>query len=150
PIALTLARTGLQIGETLTLQVSDLDFEQHRLWVRRTWGSRNKALGDRRINLPKSNKARSVDMSEQLERTLHGLLAMQEAEAILRSQERPPWLFPDRNGAPMTPGAFWQNVWRPLLRRSKLPYRKPHSLRHTYASLLIQNGESLAYIRDQL
>lgn len=47
-------------------------------------------------------------------------------------------------------GAFWQNVWRPLLRRSKLPYRKPHSLRHTYASLLIQNGESLAYIRDQL
>jgi integrase len=49
----------------------------------------------------------------------------------------------------MTPGALWQNVWRPLLRRSKLPYRKPHSLRHSYASLLIQNGESLAYIRDQ-
>ena len=26
----------------------------------------------------------------------------------------------------------------------------PHILRHTYASLLIQAGESLAYIRDQL
>lgn len=29
-------------------------------------------------------------------------------------------------------------------------YRKPHTLRHTYASLLIQNGEGLAYVRDQL
>ena len=27
---------------------------------------------------------------------------------------------------------------------------KNHNLRHTYASLLIQSGESLAYIRDQL
>jgi len=50
----------------------------------------------------------------------------------------------------MTPGAFWQNVWRPLLCRSGPPCRKLHTLRHTYASLLIQNRESLAYIRDQL
>jgi Phage integrase family len=28
--------------------------------------------------------------------------------------------------------------------------RNPHALRHTYASLLIQNGESLPYVRDQL
>ena len=51
-------------------------------------------------------------MSEQLARTLQGLLAMQEAQSMA--------------------------------------YRKPHTLRHTYASLLIENGESLAYIRDQL
>jgi len=150
PIVLTLARAGLRIGESLTLQANDLDFERHGLWVRRTWGSRKKALGDRRINAPKSNKLRSVDMREQLGRTLQGLLTMREAEAILKGQDRSPWLFLGRDGEPMTPGAFWQNVWRPLLRRSKLPYRKPHSLRHTYASLLIQNGESLAYIRDQL
>src|SRR5215510_8166287 len=50
----------------------------------------------------------------------------------------------------MTPGAFWQNVWRPLQRRSRVRYRKPRTLRHTYASLLIENGESLASIRDQL
>jgi integrase len=44
PVALTLARAGLRIGEALTLQVGDLDFERHGLWARRTWGSRKKAL----------------------------------------------------------------------------------------------------------
>ena len=38
----------------------------------------------------------------------------------------------------------------PLLRQAGLRYRKPHTLRHTYASLLIQGGESLAYVRDRL
>jgi len=40
PIVLALARTGLRIGEALTLQVDDLDFQRRELWVRRTWGSR--------------------------------------------------------------------------------------------------------------
>ncbi len=89
-------------------------------------------------------------MSEQLGQVLQGLLTMREAEAILKGQDRSPWLFLGRDGGPMTPGSFWQNVWRPLLRHSGLHCRKPHDLRHTYASLLIQNRESLAYIRDQL
>jgi integrase len=50
----------------------------------------------------------------------------------------------------MTPGSFWQNCWRPLLRHSAVRYRKPHALRQTYASLLLQNRESPAYVRDQL
>ena len=40
--------------------------------------------------------------------------------------------------------------WTQLLKNTGVTYRKPHTLRHTYASLLIQNGESLAYVRDQL
>ena len=150
PIVLTLARAGLRIGEALTLQADDLDFERHELWVRRTWGSRKKALGDRRINAPKSNRFRRVDMSEQLSHVLQGLLTMREAETILKGQARSPWLFLGRDGGPLTPAAFWQNVWRPLLRQSGLRYRTPHTIRHTYASLLIQNRESLVYVRDQL
>jgi integrase len=118
--------------------------------VRRTWGSRKKALGDRRINAPKSNRVRRVDMSKQLTHVLQGFLAVREVEAIVKGQERSPWLFLGGGDGPMTPGSFWQNVWCPLLRRAGIRYRKPHTLRHTYASLLIQNGESLAYIRDQL
>src|SRR5262245_2403962 len=150
PIVLTLARTGLRIGEVLTLQADDLDFQRRELWVRRTWGSRKKALGDRRVNAPKSNRIRRVDMSEQLTQMLRRMLTMREADAILKGRIPSPWLFVGGNGDPILPGSFWQNVWKPLLKHAGLRYRKPHTLRHTYATLLIQDGESLAYIRDQL
>jgi integrase len=59
-------------------------------------------------------------------------------------------VFPDHSGQPLTPGAFWQNVWGPLLKRAGVRSRKPHALRHTFASRLIQHRESLAYVRDQM
>jgi integrase len=41
-------------------------------------------------------------------------------------------------------------VWPKLIAKTGLRRFRIHDLRHTYASLLIQNGESLAYVRDQL
>ena len=41
-------------------------------------------------------------------------------------------------------------MWNPLLRRAAVRRRPFHQLRHTFASLLIAQGESLAYVRDQL
>jgi hypothetical protein len=45
---------------------------------------------------------------------------------------------------------FRNNVWAPILRRAGLRYRKPHTLRHTYASLLIDMGQPLTYVQHQL
>ena len=150
PLVLTLARTGLRIGEALTLRVADLHFERREVWVRRTWGSRRKALGDNRINAPKSNKPRRVDMSQQLGRVLQGYLTLRQAEAVVHGGEPSPWLFAGSAGQPITPGAFWQNVWCPLLRRAGLRHRKPHSLRHTFASQLLANRESPVYVKEQM
>jgi integrase len=141
-LVLTLASSGLRSGEALALQVDDLDLPHGELWVRRTWGSGRKTRGDRRFNTPKSGKARQVDMSQQLCQVLRGYLATRGSAS--------PWLFPTTDGSPLPPVCFWQCPWQPLLRRAGVRYRKPHALRHTYASLLIQHGESLAYVRDQL
>ncbi|HXH08224.1 MAG TPA: tyrosine-type recombinase/integrase [Alphaproteobacteria bacterium] len=55
-------------------------------------------------------------------------------------------------GQPIHPNRFYM-IWRRFFQSSaaaSLPYRKPHVLRHTFALMLIENGESLAYVRDQL
>ena len=41
-----------------------------------------------------------------------------------------------------------RNIWKRLLDKCGLNYRKFHTTRHTFASLLISNNESLAYIKE--
>ncbi len=41
-----------------------------------------------------------------------------------------------------------KHLWQPLLKASGRPYRKPHALRHSYASLMLQNSGNLAYIKE--
>ena len=50
----------------------------------------------------------------------------------------------------MSPTSFLKYVWQPLLKAAGLPYRKPHRLRHTDASLMIQHGVNLVYVKEQL
>jgi hypothetical protein len=46
--------------------------------------------------------------------------------------------------------AVTERVWRPLQARAGLRYRTPHQARHTFATLLLQQGESLDYVKVQL
>ena len=43
-----------------------------------------------------------------------------------------------------------KRVFHPALEKAGLRHVRIYDLRHTVASMLIQNGESLAYVRDQL
>lgn len=140
---LIMARTGMREGEMLALQVEDLDFDKNQIWVRRTWGSRNARKNLTCINLPKNGKIRLVDMFPQLKAILQDYLSSTHLKG--------PWLFPgaSTDRLPMTPNGFaWH--WRRLLKNAGLPHRGPHALRHTYASLLIAQGENILFIKEQL
>jgi len=59
------------------------------------------------------------------------------------------WLFTTPQGTQLDPSNL-RKVFVRALTAAKLRRVRFHDLRHTFASLLIEQGESLAYIRDQL
>jgi integrase len=141
---LLLARTGMRIGEGLALQWDDVDYEGREIRVAR-------AFSRGRLETPKSGIARTVDMSAQLARTLRRLHLERKAEKLRgRWTETPTWVFCTQVGTPYDV-AFVQRAFKRVVKAAKLsPHFTPHFLRHTYASLMLQAGESPVYVQRQL
>ncbi len=145
PLTLTLARTGMRYGEALALQWGDIDFNGRFIRV-----SRGFSRG-RLEETPKSGKARPVDMSKQLAHVLQGLLVTRKKETLARGwKEVPQWVFVSETGTPIDQYNWRRRVFYKALSKAGIRHIRIHDLRHTYASLLLQAGESLTYIRDQL
>ncbi len=143
PLFLLMARTGLRLGEAFALQWDDLDFQAREIRVAR-------AFSDGRLDTPKSGHGRTVDMSAQLARALLRLLVERKAETLKRGwAEVPTWVFCSTTGTPLQKGNL-RRVFVRVLKRAGLPHFSPHSLRHTFASLLLQQGESPVYVQRQL
>jgi integrase len=140
---LTLARTGMRLGEAAALQWRDVELDRRIALVQR-------AFWRRRMQSPKSGRVRPVDLSRQLVAALRAAEAAEREQARREDRSPSPWIFARRDGHPPNTDNFRRRVWRPLFRHAGLPYAWPHSLRHTYASLLLAQGESLTYVKAQL
>lgn len=144
PFVLCLLRTGVRIGEATGLQWQDIDFNARFAKIERN-------LVDGKLTTPKSGKARRVDVSAQLAETLKTLLVERKKETLRRGwRELPAWVFVNESGNPVDPDNFRKRVWPKILAKAGLRTIRIHDLRHTYASLLIQHGESLAYVQEQM
>jgi integrase len=144
PFVLCLVRTGMRIGEAVALQWGDIDFHSRFAEVRRNYV-------DGTLTTPKSGKGRRVDLSVHLTDTLKALLLERKKETLQKGWgEVPPWVFTSEVGTMMDPDNFRKRVWPKLLAKAGLRQVRIHDLRHTFASLLIQNGESLAYVKEQM
>ena len=138
PFVLLLARTGMRLGEALGLEWGDVDFNGRFAQVRRS-------IVERRVETPKSGKSRRIDLSLHLTETLRVLRHRQRKVALQAGNPAPVRLFPG-----VDPDNFRKRDWQRLLEKAELRQVPIKALRHTFASLLIAQGESLAYVRDQL
>ncbi|WP_447979043.1 tyrosine-type recombinase/integrase [Candidatus Nitrospira bockiana] len=153
PLLFTLVRAGLRIGEAVALERPDLDFANPAIIV-----SKNFTNGHLEA-YPKNNKSRRVDMSARLVEVLKAHLQTQDLEAALKNVPPPRLVFPGKRGSYLDVKSWREDVFYALIDRvstervkqglSPIRRRGPHHLRHTWATRLIENGESLTYIRDQ-
>jgi len=144
PLALLLARTGMRIGDATALKWGDIDLEGRLITVRR-------AISRDRVKTPKSGKSRMLDMAQQLKTTLLKYGHMCRINSLKgKYSELPEWLFLNNSLGPSDGNNWRKRVFDKALNKAGLRKIRVHGLRHTYASLLIKNGEFLAYVRDQL
>jgi integrase len=136
-------RTGMRLGELLALQWGDVDLQGRYADVRR-----NLVCG--RLTTPKNRQRRRVDLSRHLTDTLRSLRTKRKAASLKSGEPMAPWVFCNRDGAPLDGDNLRKRAFYRILEQAKLRAIRFHDLRHTYASHLIQQGESLAYVKEQL
>jgi integrase len=144
PFVLLLARTGLRLGEAIAIQWGDIDMHGRFIEVKR-------ACSGPLLSTPKNGKPRRVDMSQQLTATLKAVLVERKTTTLRKGwSDVPAWVFISKEGTPYNRGNFRWRIWYKLLEKAGLRRIRIHDLRHTFASLLIQNGESLVYVKEQM
>ncbi len=88
-------------------------------------------------------------MSAQLADGLAALRLRQKAYALRTGKPTPEIVFPSRLGT-LLDDANVRHIFGRVLEKAQLRRVRFHDLRHTFASLLIQQGESLAYVKEQM
>jgi integrase len=141
PLYVTLVSTGMRLGEALGLQFGDIDWNAQQIRIRRS-------LWKGEYYLPKSKKSRrSIDIGDQVLGALRGV------QRGRYDQAEPPGdapVFVTTTGAIINPDNLRHRVWEPALAAATLRHVTMHSLRHTYASLMIAQGENIKYISEQM
>lgn len=125
--------TGIRSGELRGLQWGDVDWNSRQIYVRRAWKEG--------VFYPPKTKAslRRIDLPEFLVNELREWrLACPKGEYDL--------IFPNLAGNPISSTNLLQRGFYPALRRAGLRKIRFHDLRHTFASLLIANGEDIVRV----
>ncbi len=130
--------TGLRRGELLGLKWEDLDLQQGNLRVQRQICRINGEIIE--APLKTKNSYRTLPLSA-------------DSIEILKEQKKKcgssSFVFPSPTGGPISPDSILHRLHR-VLKRAGLPKVRFHDLRHTFATLALQNGVDIKTVSGML
>lgn len=129
--------TGLRRGELLGLKWEDIDLKQAVIRVRRQVARINGEIVE--APLKTKNSYRTISVGE-------------DAVGILKQQKEKghsEYVFPSPMGGPISPDSVLHMLHR-VLKRAGLPKVRFHDLRHTFATLALQNGVDVKTVSGML
>jgi integrase len=151
PLFLMAVRAGLRRGELVSVQWGDLQLgsdgpnSERFILVQHNYVLREHTT-------TKSKKSRRVDLSRELRRVLVEVRDNRLLEAFLKDKNdiSDELVFRSPEGKILDPDNLYHRVFLPILAKAGIRRIRLHDLRHTFGSLLIQNGASIVYVKDQM
>jgi integrase len=149
PIYLTAIFTGMRRGEVLGLRWQDIDFQNNIIYVRQSLQEVKKV--GLTFKEPKSGKSRSISITSNLTLELKKLYEQQLKNKLLFGSvyNDLDLVFAQKNGKPFQPTELARN-YRKMVNKSGLPYIRFHDLRHTHATLMLQQGIHPKVVSERL
>lgn len=134
---MTALMTGARQGELLGLKWTDVDWGNNQIHIQRTY---NKG----RWFKPKSKSSdRRIDIGPAM------VIELKKWKIACPSNKLE-LIFPNQAGNPMCQSNMLRRHFFQALKKAGIKRVRFHDLRHTYASLLIEQGENIKYIQTQL
>jgi len=131
PLLMTAFHTGLRLGELLALEWSDIDFDNRKIKVSKSY-KRGLTSGT------KTGKTRYVDISDKL-----FIVLKIEFQTSLSK-----YVFINSKGKRHEQNTISKHFKR-IIKRFDLRDIRFHDIRHTFISLLISNGAKIIYVKEQ-
>lgn len=120
--------TGLRVSELINLKQSQVNFNQGVLRI-----------------VGKGDRERLIPLGEESQRWLREFLDGPRMEILLERQTD--YIFPTRRGDRMTRQAFWHIIKRYAQKAGIRRKMSPHSLRHAFATHLLNRGADLRVVQ---
>ncbi len=120
--------TGLRVSELINLKQSQINFNQGVLRI-----------------VGKGDRERLIPLGEESQRWLKKFIDGARMEILLERQTE--YLFPTRRGDRMTRQAFWHIIKRYAEKGGIRKKLSPHSLRHAFATHLLNHGADLRVVQ---
>jgi len=120
--------TGLRVSELINLKQSQVNFNQGVLRI-----------------IGKGDRERLIPLGDEAQRWLRDFMEGPRMEILLERQTD--YLFPTRRGDRMTRQAFWHIIKRYAQKAGINKKLSPHSLRHAFATHLLNRGADLRVVQ---